>query len=46
MPRIIVTTDQTERGAAAVLLDEQVQMVHLSTDRGGPLGRPVSGLSL
>jgi hypothetical protein len=32
MPRIIVTTDQTERGDAAVLLDEQVQMVHLSTD--------------
>jgi hypothetical protein len=32
MPRVIVTTDQAQRGDATVLLDEQVHRVHLSTD--------------
>jgi hypothetical protein len=33
MPRVLVTTDQTdERGDGAVLLDEQVHAVHLSSD--------------
>jgi hypothetical protein len=32
MPRIIVTTDPSERGHDPVLLDERVHSVHLSTD--------------
>jgi hypothetical protein len=30
--RIIVTTDQSEQGAGAVLLEESVEPVHLSTE--------------
>ena len=32
MPRVMVTTNQAEQGQATVLLDEQVQSVHLSTE--------------
>jgi hypothetical protein len=32
MPRVIVTTEHAERGSAAVLLDEQVHAVHLSSE--------------
>ena len=32
MPRLLVTTDPSTRAATAVLLDEQVQAVHLSDD--------------
>jgi hypothetical protein len=32
MPRVIVTTDRTERGDTTVLLDEQIRSVHLNTD--------------
>ena len=32
MPRVVVTADHAERGSAAVLLDEQVHAVHLSTE--------------
>ena len=32
MPRVLVTTDPSARDGAAVLLDEQVQAVHLSDD--------------
>jgi hypothetical protein len=32
MPRVMVTTDQAELGGATVLLDEQVQPIHLSSD--------------
>jgi len=32
MPRVLVTTDQTESGSATVLLDEQVHPAHLSSD--------------
>ena len=35
MPRVIVTTDPSQRGAdAPVLLDEQVDSVHLSSAQG------------
>lgn len=32
MPRVLVTTDPSARAGTAVLLDEQVQAVHLSDD--------------
>ena len=32
MPRVVVTAEHAERGSAAVLLDEQVHAVHLSTE--------------
>ncbi|HEV7586302.1 MAG TPA: hypothetical protein VGO14_11045 [Solirubrobacteraceae bacterium] len=32
MPRIIVTTDSSEKVGGAPLLDERVQSVHISTD--------------
>ena len=32
MPRLLVTTDPSTRADTAVLLDEQVQAVHLSDD--------------
>jgi hypothetical protein len=32
MPRVLVTTDPSERAGIAVLLDEQVRAVHLSDD--------------
>jgi hypothetical protein len=32
VPRVLVTTDPTTRAGTAVLLDEQVQAVHLSDD--------------
>jgi len=32
MPRVLVTTDPTTRAGTAVLLDEQVQALHLSDD--------------
>jgi hypothetical protein len=32
MPRVVVTAEHSERGSAAVLLDEQVHAVHLSTE--------------
>jgi hypothetical protein len=32
MPRLLVTTDPSTRAGTAVLLDEQVQAVHLSDD--------------
>ena len=32
MPRVLVTVEQTERGIAEVLLDEQVHAVHLSSE--------------
>lgn len=31
MPKVIVTSDQAERGDVPVLLEEQVHSVHLST---------------
>jgi len=32
MPRVVVTAENAERGIAPVLLDEQVQAVHISTE--------------
>jgi hypothetical protein len=32
MPRVVVTTEHTDRGDATVVLDEQVRAVHLGTD--------------
>jgi len=32
MPRVLVTTDQSERAGATVLLDEQLHAVHLAND--------------